>query len=76
MGINLFAVWNDGVAVDFDPGDIIHSDISPILQFGTPQGLMFLYGFEQELIASSKNGDLVIRDFLLMDYPIFIRLSK
>jgi hypothetical protein len=39
-------------------------------------GIDVLNGFEQELMTSSENGDLIIPDFLLKDYPIIIRLSK
>jgi hypothetical protein len=72
-GDRLFAVWNDGVAVDHDPG------ISSMLTFpGTSAqkviGIDVLHGFEQELVIEKENGNLVIRNFLIKDYPIILRL--
>jgi len=71
----LIALWVDGVAVDHDPG-ILSTLILPGLADQIATGIDVLYGFEQELVSSNENGDLVIRDFLLKDYPIFIRLSQ
>lgn len=34
-----------------------------------------LHGFEQELIIEMVDGNLVIRNFLIKDYPIILRLS-
>ena len=34
-----------------------------------------LNSFEQESIASVEDGSLVIRDFLIKDYPIILRLT-
>ena len=34
-----------------------------------------LVGFEQAMVFETENGDLVIRDLLLKDYPIFVRLA-
>jgi hypothetical protein len=74
-GDRLLAIWSDGVAVDDDPG-IASTLILPGYGDQTVTGIDVLYGFEQELVSSNENGDLVIHDFLLKDYPIFIRLSK
>lgn len=35
-----------------------------------------LIGFEQELIIETKNGNLVIRNLLVKDYPIILRLIR
>jgi len=72
-GDTLFAVWNDGVAVDYDPG------VNATLSFAGPSaqkviGIDVLHGFEQELIIEMENGNLVIRNFLIKDYPIILRL--
>ena len=69
----LFALWSNGVAVDFDPG------VPSTLTFpGTSAqkviGIDVLHGFEQELIIEIVNGNLVIRNFLIKDYPIILRL--
>jgi hypothetical protein len=69
----LFAFWSNGVAVDDDPG------VPATLTFlGTSAqkviGIDVLHGFEQELIIEMENGNLVIRNFLIKDYPIILRL--
>lgn len=71
----LLAIWNDGTAVDFDPG-IVTTIIIPDLAGWTAIGIDILSGIEQELVSDSENGNMVVRDFCLKDYPIFIRLSK
>ena len=74
-GDRLFAVWSDGVAVDYDPG--VPSTISIT---GTSAqkviGVDVLHGFEQELITETENGNLIIRNFLVKDYPIILRLTN
>jgi len=71
----LIVLWSDGVAVDHDPG-IPSTLIIPDHAGQKATGIDVLFGFEQELITSNENGDLVISGFLLLDYPIFIRLSN
>jgi hypothetical protein len=39
-------------------------------------GVDFLYGFSQELMTSNENNNFVIRNLMIKDYPIIIRLSK
>lgn len=72
-GDRLFAVWSDGVAVDDDAG------IPSILTFpGTSAqkviGIDVLHGLEQELSIETVDGDLVIHNLLVRDYPIILRL--
>ena len=74
-GDKMLAVWNDGLAVDIDPG-ISTTLVIPGFADWNATGIDVLNGIEQELISSSENGDLFISDFLLKDYPIIIRLSK
>jgi hypothetical protein len=63
------------MTVDYDPG--IPSTLTiPGFADWNATGIDVLNGFEQELISTSEDGNLVIRDFLLKDYPIIIRLSK
>jgi hypothetical protein len=74
-GDYLVAVWRDDAAVDFDPG--IASIITiPGFSNWHAAGTDVLNGFEQELITSNENGSLIIRDLLIKDYPLVIRLSK
>ncbi len=74
-GDRLLALWTDGVAVDDDPGVPATLTIPGFDGWNTT-GIDILYGFEQPLITSSENGNLIIRDLLIKDYPIIIRLSK
>ena len=75
-GDHLIAIWLDNVAaVDYDPGMSAAVKISGYAGWNVT-GIDTLYGFEKELITSSENGDLVINNFLLKDYPMIIRLLK
>lgn len=74
-GDRLFALWTNGVAIDNDPG-VSTTLIFPDLSAEKVVGIDVLNGFEQELISSNENDQLIIRDLLIMDYPIIIRLSK
>jgi hypothetical protein len=73
-GDKLFALWTDGMAVDSDAG------VSATLVFSSLSaekavGIDVLNGFEEELIVETGNGDLVIRNLLVKDYPVIIRLT-
>src|SRR3972149_6611182 len=72
-GDKLFAVWTNGVAVDDDPG-VPATLTFPNLSAQKVIGIDVLHGFEQELIIEMENGNLVIRNFLIKDYPIILRL--
>jgi hypothetical protein len=68
-------MWVNGVAEDEDEGDFV------TLKFqGSDakhaQLIDVLNGFEQELIVENVNGDLFIRDILIKDYPLIIRLGE
>ena len=72
-GDRLFALWTDGVAVDEDPGvpgTLTFTNLSAQKVIA----IDVLHGFEQELITESEDGNLVIRDLLVRDYPIILRL--
>ena len=73
-GETLFALWNDDAAVDDDPG------LSSILTFPglSAQKVLaidVLHGYEQELVTEMENGNLVIHNLLVMDYPLFLRFT-
>jgi hypothetical protein len=71
----LVALWTDGIAAEFDPG-ITTSVILPGLTDHSVTGIDVLYGYEQPIIASEEEGDLVIRDLLVKDYPVILQLSS
>jgi hypothetical protein len=71
----LVALWSDGVAADYDPG------ITATLTFSgfadhQARGIDVLYGYQQQMITGTVDGNLVIRDLLVKDYPIVLRLSS
>ena len=73
-GDTLFALWTDGAAVDDDPG--VRTTVTfPGLSASKVIGIDVLNGFEQELITETGNGNLVIRDLIVKDYPIILRLT-
>jgi len=74
-GDKLVAVWNDGKAVNDDPGASSTITI-PGFAGWKATGIDVLNGFEQGLVTSDENGNLIISGFMLKDYPIIIRLSK
>ena len=70
-GDRLFALWTHGAASDVDPS-ISATLTFPGLSGGEVVGIDVLYGFEQNLISSNENGNLVIHDFLVKDYPVIL----
>ena len=74
-GGKMIALWTDGVAVDDDPG-VAATLTLPWQSAQSVKGIDVLNGYEQELISSVEDGNLVIRGFLVKDYPIFIQASQ
>jgi hypothetical protein len=73
-GDRLVALWTDGVAVGNDPG--VSTNLTfPGLSAKHVAGIDVLKGFQQELIAGTENGNLVIRNLLVKDYPLILRFS-
>jgi len=73
-GDRMVAVWKDGVAQDEDAG-VPATIVFPGLTAGGVVGIDVLYGFEQELGFGTDGGSTVVRDVLVRDYPVLIRLS-
>jgi len=73
-GDRLLALWNDGVAADYDPG-ILSTIVLPSRAGQIAIGIDVLYGYEQELVVTTDGEDLIINDLLIRDYPLIIRLS-
>ena len=73
-GDRLLALWTDGVAVDDDPG--IEATLTfPSFSAQKVTGIDVLNGFEQQLVTNIEDGNLVIRNLLVKDYPIILRLT-
>jgi hypothetical protein len=69
----LLAFWTDGEAVDNDLG-IPATLILPGFTEHKVTGIDVLYSFEQPLITSKEDGNLVIHDLLVKDYAIILKL--
>ena len=72
---HLVALWTNGIATEYDPG-ITATVTLPGFVDHTVTGVDVLHGFEQPVIASEEDGNLVIRNLLVKDYPIILRLSS
>ena len=70
----LLAVWKNGVAMEEDYGENISLTIGNFSADGVT-GIDIFHGFEQKLVTETVEGDLVIHDLLVKDYPIFIKLN-
>lgn len=74
-GDTLFGLWTDGVAGEGDTG--FELDLRFVGLSGRKASVLnVLYGFEQQLITADENGDLMIRDLLVRDYPLLIHISN
>lgn len=74
-GDRLIVLYSDGVAVEENIG--VASIITiPDFSNWNATGIDVLNGFEQKLITRNENGDLIVRDILIKDYPVIVRLSK
>ena len=71
---SMIALWNDGVAVDNDAGQPA-TLILPGLAGQSVVGIDALYGFTQPIITSVEDGNLVIHNLLIKDYPIILRIT-
>ena len=69
----LVALWTDGVAVDEDPGTAMTVTLPALSEYEL-EGIDVLYGYMQPLHTSEENGNLVVRNVLVKDYPIILRL--
>jgi hypothetical protein len=74
-GDTLFALWTHGEAVDDVPG-VSTTLTFPGLSAQQVIAIDVLNGFEQELIIEVENGNLVIRNIFVMDYPIILRIDN
>jgi len=73
-GNRVLAIWIDGIAQDEDLG--IPATITfPGLAAEVVTGIDVLHGLEQELVFEIEGEGTIIRNLLVKDYPILIRLS-
>ena len=74
-GDNLIALWTDGVAVDNDPGVNANLTIQGITTQNVT-GIDVLNGYQQSLTTSNENGNLVIQNLIVRDYPLILHIVK
>lgn len=73
-GAYLVAVWNDGIAVDEDPG--VGATLTlPGFAGRMAVGMDPLHSIMQPLVTENAGGALVIRNLRVKDYPLFIRVA-
>ena len=73
-GETLVAVWNNGEAEERDEG--VNAVLTiPGFSAEDVVGINVFHGFEQGLVYEHVDSDLVIRDLLVRNYPVFIILN-
>ncbi len=74
-GDKLIAIWTDGIAVDDDLG----VDATLVINDVTAQdvtGIDVLNGYQQSITTSNENGNLIIKDLIVKDYPLILHIAK
>lgn len=74
-GDKLISLWTDGVAVDEDPGVNANLTVQGITSEDVT-GIDVLEGYQQPIVASNENGNLVIENLIVRDYPLILRITK
>ncbi len=73
-GDTLVALWTDGIAVEDDPGiksTLIIRDVS----VQDVIGIDILNSLQQSMKIDKENGNLTIRNLIVRDYPLILRLT-
>lgn len=73
-GDRLVAIWNNVSIADEDTAISVTLRL-PGSAEDTAYGIDILNGVQQRLVASSEGEDLVVRDLLIKDYPLLVRLA-
>lgn len=73
-GDSLLAVWTDGIAREFDPGEEANLRIAGFPNY-TVTAIDILNNMEQEIVSTAEQDTLIIENLLIKDYPIILRLS-
>ena len=74
-GSHLVALWDDWLPSDRDPGTPATVTIDG-LAGASAVAYDVMAGISQPLVTSASGGALVVKDLLVKDYPIFVRVSK
>ena len=71
-GDRLFALWTNGPAIDEDPG-IKATLLFENLSAESVMGIDVFEGLSQEIRTETIEGNLVIQDLVVRDYPIILK---
>jgi len=74
-GARIVALWVDGSATDQSVGLPATVTIDG-LAGSNVEAIDVLHGTSQKLTTSSSSGALVVKDLLVKDYPIFLRIGE
>ena len=69
----LIAIWSDGVAVEQDPGVPATLTVAGVAAQEVV-GIDVLHGVAQPMMATVEEGNLVMPNVLVKDYPIILRI--
>lgn len=75
-GDHLFALWNNGPAVEYDPG--INATLAFTFDGEMPTsatGIDVLHGYTQTLTFEVDGNQLIMRDLRVKDYPMIIQFG-
>ncbi len=70
----LIALWSDGAAEEFDPG-IPATVVVSGAGNQSVTGIDVVLGYEQPLKSQGQDGDLIVEDLLVKDYPILLYIG-
>jgi hypothetical protein len=75
-GDYLVALWTAGKAIDDENYPGVETDITiPGITASEVMGTDIFFGMEQELETGTENGNLVINNLIVKDYPILLRIT-
>lgn len=74
-GDHLMALWVNGIAVENDPGITAELIVHGYAGYSAIS-IDILNGFEQRLITKDMDGNMVIENLLVRDYPLLIRFTQ
>ncbi|MCK5031956.1 MAG: hypothetical protein KAR64_10860, partial [Thermoplasmatales archaeon] len=74
-GDKLITLWTDGIAVEDDPGisaDLIVNDTSA----EKVVAIDVLNGYQQSVITTDEDGNLIIENLIVRDYPVVLHIVR
>jgi hypothetical protein len=72
-GDKLIALWTDSLAIDEDPGVEVNLTLPDSTGQGV-KGIDILEGFQQTIVTSYQNDNLIIQNLIVRDYPLILQV--